>query len=304
MDEFSVSVGKQNASILVGRMGLEPVLSPTTDTNHKTRAGETGEQNNYPASDQATPNVFLPCRSDLVSVPVEEKENGLRSLKPRFEDELHKHIPENSPLLQSIRSRDSSALIINEPNAAGASSPLHSLVGNLRHISSRCRSTALIIQDINPGWAQILLDEYPNSIDANFFLEHMARFDSFTATDKAVEQLRGDIDRCRLKTNLSSSPIEGLRRIKRIEFEFFDRPPASHGNHIDMLFDDVTKDGVPPGTFYARDSRRDVFEQATDGSWKKLSTRMSWCKLDEHIRKVSGPSKASISIADQTKTSY
>lgn len=285
MDEFSVSVGKQNAGLLAGRMDLKPGLSSAMDSDQRTQTGETGgtgEQHNRLASDQVTSDLLLPCTNDPVPDPIGDVKTGFCSLTTRFIDELHKHIPENSALMQSIRSRDSSALIINELNADGAASPLDNLVDNLRHISSRRRSTALVIKDINPDWAQALLDEYHNSISATFFLEHMARFDSFSATEKAVEQLKGDVEKYCLETKLSISLIESERKIKKIGLEFR-RPPASNGNHIDILLDDVRKETIPPDALYSGTTRRDVFEQTTDGSWKKLSTRMSWCRLNESI---------------------
>lgn len=285
MDEFTFSIGNQNASILAGRHDFYPSFCSTP--NEQAYTEEIEKQDECAAGVQSTTDSSTLYEEILVPNRSEDNATGLHATARPFSDEIHGYIPKDSALMRSISRRRPIALLIDESVVKDETSALDSLIGDLRDISSsKSACAALIIEDINPDWAQALQAEYPDFLSSKFLVEHMAQLDSSLATKEAIEELKIDIKRCCPRTKLTASDVEGPREVKKTELEFFDQSPAINGNHIDMLIVDIAHGHIPSNARCSEEARQDIFERTVGGSWRKISTRISWCKLDANIRET------------------
>ena len=216
MEELSDSIGRQNATLLMtGRSSLMPLFdSSTLSVGNSTTNGyqDQGDTSN------TGPNGAVP---------------NLES----FSETLRTYIPEDSILMQSITSRKTSAVFMNEQNPNGFENgrSIAYLLSKMR-VSSETGGSALIIQDIDQFWAQRLLKEFPESVHRAFLAHHMIRLDSFSATDRTIERLEEDMIRNRHGAKLESRLFN---RHKSVEFVFPTPSLDINGCHLDCLFQTI-----------------------------------------------------------------
>jgi hypothetical protein len=70
---------------------------------------------------------------------------------------------------------------------------------------------------------------------------------------------------------------------KTTEFRFPSRPMGTNGFHIDVLIETREAKSCPSDMPFSHGPRRDVFEKSTTNHWRRTSTRLSWCQLDENL---------------------
>ena len=196
-----------------------------------------------------------------------------------FADGLSAYIPVETVLMRSIRERIPQSLFVNERYSSGCA--IHDLNGGvLQDLYAKSASPtggALIVQDINQEWAEILHAGFPESVHPTFLAEHMIRLDDTSATDTALEQLKKDID--------SSCPDTKMERTRptndrfSVEFEFPSQSPKHKGLHVDFLFETAELERLPSDLLFSDRSRRNVFEKDASDNWRRISHRVSWCRL-------------------------
>jgi hypothetical protein len=265
MEEFSDSIGRQNAKLLMtGRSSPAPPLDPSTLSFGKPTTKSYHDQGKTSNTGQ---NETVP------------------TLEP-FAETLKTYIPEDSVLMQSITRRKPSAVFMNEQNPHGFENgrSIAYLLDKMR-VSSQTGGSALIIQDVDQFWAQRLLLEFPRSVHRAFLAHHMIRLDSFSATDQTLEKLEEDITRnhqgAKLETHL-------FNRHKSVEFVFPTPSTDISGCHLDCLFQNIEESGnaVPLHVPFSDGPRKDLFEKDQFDVWRRTSTRLSWCRLKEHFCKI------------------
>ena len=126
-----------------------------------------------------------------------------------FAETLRKLIPEDSLLMHSIKERKSSAVFIHEGSLKGkglASVPESNVIEYQQQHNKLLDSTRLceiisahrlqsgssvwIMEDINLEWAQVMLSEFPGTLNQTFLAQHMIRLNSTGVNDLTVQQLR------------------------------------------------------------------------------------------------------------------
>jgi hypothetical protein len=61
---------------------------------------------------------------------------------------------------------------------------------NLRTSQPLLDCKVLIVEDIKPDLAELLLSEFPETVNQEFFMNNMVRFDSCLVTDESIKRLR------------------------------------------------------------------------------------------------------------------
>jgi hypothetical protein len=203
-----------------------------------------------------------------------------------FIDELSAYIPKDSALMRSIRDRKPQGLLINERYPVGCK--IDDLSGGLlQDLVADSKSPmggALIIQDINQDWAEIVRSEFPKSVHTTFLAEHMVRLDGKSITEAPMRQLGKQIGNVcpDARVRVTHFSDECLA----VDFGFPFRLPKHKGLHIDFLFQTMGLERVPMDYSFLDGTRRTVYEKDASNHWRRVSHRMSWCQLSEKFCKV------------------
>jgi hypothetical protein len=203
-----------------------------------------------------------------------------------FTEELSAYIPKDSILMRSIRDRKPEGLLFNERYTVGCK--IHDLEGGVLQdmLESSKFSTggALIIQDINQHWAEMLRSEFPGSARTTFLAEHMVRLDAESVTEANLRQLGKEIGSVCPKARMKVKDFSD--ECLAVDFGFPFRLPKHEGMHIDFLFDTVGLERVPSDYSFLDGTRQTVYEKGASNRWRRASHRMSWCKLAEQFCKT------------------
>lgn len=279
MEELSSSIDHQNAAILMGHSVVSIPDSTSASPLNRQPHPEKDFPKQYEGQAGATENYIEAL------IPTAKEENEPKSMEKSFADDLDQYMPKDSILRRSIRERRPDGLLIDEHYASGCKIDRLSLsfLEGVRADATLMSGTALIIQDINQDWAQVLLSKFPRSIHSAFLAEHMIRIDSALATDEAIEQLRKDISKSSPGTKLTYGMT---KRRKTTEFEFPRRSSEDNGLHLDILFETNKYSPIPSEIPFSDGPRRDVFEKDSSNHWRRASTRLSWCQLEENFCKI------------------
>jgi hypothetical protein len=141
----------------------------------------------------------------------------------------------------------------------------------------------LIIQDVNEDWAHSLCSAFPKTAHSAFLAEHMIRIDSKIANDEVLEQLSNEMVENNPDTKLSYE-VMGCR--KTTELWLLSRPLEPVGSHVDVLIETSESKSCPSDMPFSHGPRRDVFEKSPTNHWRRTSTRLSWCQLDENLCRI------------------
>lgn len=283
MEELSFLIDHQNATMLLSQASdSRPDSKLATPPNRQLHKWETENPLSLEESQSQAGAAEKPI--NIFTSEMDDKDKSSPT-NISFADDLDEYISEDSVLRRSIRQRTPDGLLINEHYASGCKidrlSP--SFLEDVRADSMALGGTALIIQDINQDWAQVLLSKFPMTVHSAFLAEHMTRIDSACATDGAIEQLRKDIAKGSSGTRLTYKITE---RRKTTEFEFPLRSSESSGLHLDILLETNKYSPIPSEIPFSDGPRRDIFEKDPSNHWRRASTRLSWCKLEENFCKI------------------
>jgi hypothetical protein len=314
MEELCRSIGHQNAAILTGRSaGFAPSSTPvalgcqqpyaqrarTQEDTRKAHDGVDDGEKSFTTSDSEESNKGLGHESidgsftddgelSVRTKDCEEHAEGRKheSVGGSFTEELSAYVPKDSILMRSIRDRKPQGLLFNERYTVGCK--IHDLEGGILQdmLESSKFSTggALIIQDINQQWAEILHTQFPASARTTFLAEHMVRLDAESVTEADMRQLGKEIGNvcpdARMKVKDFSDECLA------VDFGFPFRLPKHEGMHIDFLFDTVGLERVPSDYSFLDGTRQTVYEKDASSRWRRASHRMSWCKLAEKFCKT------------------
>jgi hypothetical protein len=152
-----------------------------------------------------------------------------------FEEVLRKYIPENSFWMHCIKDRQTQAWLMDgkSPHTASNSlSDLDSRLEGLRADRPLTTSRVLVLEDINPKWAQKLLSKSPHSVHPSFLAQNMMRFDSCSVTDKAIKELELNFGKTSPASGLTFGHDDG-----RLEWTISGFPPPAtevKGFHMDF----------------------------------------------------------------------
>jgi hypothetical protein len=152
---------------------------------------------------------------------------------------------------------------------------------NLRTSQPLSDCSVLIVEDIKPDLAELLLSEFPETVNQEFFMNNMVRFDSCSVTDESIKRLRHTMSARHHGPQLEDNPADGNVKLSNI-------PPLSpylNGFHLDY--------NIRPTISYKSLStlrtleglRSDHFEKNLSDFWRRTSTRLSVCQLENQLCK-------------------
>lgn len=285
MEELCRSIGHQNATILSGRSaGPAPPLAPVTLSCQQPYAERSQGHGDKEKMQDGTDDG----ESSVETNNSEENDKGLEheSVGLSFTDEISAYIPKDSVLMRSMRNRKPEGLFVNERYLAGCkiNALEDGVLQDLLADSNSSTGGALIIQDVNPDWAEILHSEFPKSAHTTFFAEHMVRLDDESITEASMRQLGKEIG------NLCPDARMGVKNFSdeslAVDFGFPFRLPKHNGLHIDFLFQTVGPEHVPTEYSFLGGTRQTVYEKDSSNNWRRASHRISWCQLGEKFCKI------------------
>jgi hypothetical protein len=271
---------------------MEPLCTSTDPQHAKTLTGQAGSK--YPDQQchaqnherdnlrnaQSTAGADEKSAASRPSVKRDrERPNPMRK---SFADDLDEFVPKDSLLRRSITKRKPSGLLINELYPSGCNiTQLDSVfLEEVRADSVPSGGTALIIEDVNQDWADSLCSAFPNTAHSAFLAEHMIRIDSAMANDDVLERLSNEMVEYNPDTKLDYGVMGSC---KTTEFRFPSRPMETNEFHIDVLIETSEAKSCPSDMPFSHGPRRDVFEKSITNHWRRTSTRLSWCQLDENL---------------------
>jgi hypothetical protein len=261
-----------------------PSLAPVTlswQQQHaeRSRIHEDEEEVQDGTDDGETPIETNDCEEN-------DKERQHESTGGSFTDELSAYIPKESVLMRSMRNRKSEGLFVSERYPVGCKidSLEDVLLQDLLADSSSSTGGALIIQDINQDWAEILHSEFPKSAHTTFFAEHMVRLDGVSITDASMKQLAKDIGTVCPDARMGEKHFGD--KCLALDFGFPFRLPKHNGFHIDFLFQTMGLERVPTKYSFLGGTRQTVYEKDASNHWRRASHRISWCQLGEQFCKI------------------
>ena len=284
MEEFCHSIGHQNATILTGSSAdFAPLLASVPLSRQQPHAEIAEDQEDT----TDTQNSADSGEDSVETNAHQENAKGERDgVEKSFADALHAYIPEDSILMRSIRDRKPHAQFISEryPVGCHVNDLEDCALRELLVESELYNGGALIIQDVNRDWAEILRSEFPESVYTTFLAEHMIRLDAASTTDAALEQLEKDISSGCPDTKMEVNRSDDGRLV--VDFRTPYQTPKDKGLHIDFLFETMRMKRVPAGFSFSGGTRRIIFEKDLSNHWRRASHRMSWCQLGERFCKI------------------
>jgi hypothetical protein len=272
MEPLCTPTGPQNAKTLTGQADSIKLDQQCHAQKHNERDNLRNAQSTAGADDMSA-----------ASRPsVKGNKERTNSMRKSFADNLDEIIPKDSLLRRSITERKPSGLLINELYPSGCNTnQLDSVfLEEVRADSVPSGGTALIIQDVNQDWANSLCSAFPRITHSSFLAEHMIRIDSAIANDEVLERLSNEMVENNPDTKLDYGVMGSC---KTTEFRFPSRPMGTNGFHIDVLIETREAKSCPSDMPFSHGPRRDVFEKSTTNHWRRTSTRLSWCQLDENL---------------------
>lgn len=285
MDELCHSIGIQNATILTGRsLGPAPSLAPATISCPQPHAVKANPQEDTRKAQAGADDG----EKSVTSNDSDETKIGQKheSVSLSFADELSAYIPKESVLMRSIRDRKPQGLFVAERYPIGCK--IHGLgndiLQDLLADSNASTGGALIIQDINQDWAEILRSEFPDSVHTTFLAEHMVRLDEDSITEASLSQLGKEMGNICPDAKLKAENFSDKCLAIDIGFPF--RPPEHDGLHIDFVFETARLERVPMDYSFKGGTRRTVYEKDASEHWRRASQRASWCQLGEQFCKI------------------
>ena len=285
MEELCHSIGNQNATILTGRpAGSVPLLAPVTFPSQGPYAGKAKNQQYT----RKTQDGVEYGKKSVISDDSEgtDKEREHESADGSFAEELGAYIPKDSVLMQSIRDRKTQGLFFSERYPVGCK--IHDLKGGLLQDllvdSNSSTGGALIVQDINQDWAEILRYELPGAARTTFLAEHMIRLDAKSVTEPILRQLGMEIGNVCPDARMKAKHFSD--ECLAIDFGFPFRLPKHEGLHIDFLSDTIGLERVPLDYSFLDGTRKTVYEKDASNHWRRASQRISWCKLGDQFCKT------------------
>jgi hypothetical protein len=232
----------------------------------------------------------------------ENDQNNAGAVKKSLVDTLKELIPERSVLMRSIQKRVSSAvwMIDKDPRDDRISSAMETEPGGsqtnhckslqelenfIRTCSTVSGAVALIVEDIDLQWAQPILSRFPESVSPAFLAQHMVRLDSTATTDADIQKLQHDISMHCPGTDLVSRRLGNRYSRKLIDLAFPATTKSHTGEaHIDCSLSGTLIGDLSPPAFTLDRARQDVFEEVRPKVWRRVTTRISWCRLEENLR--------------------
>lgn len=285
MEELCLSVGNQNATILTGRSaGSAPLLAPVTISCQQPYAGKSKDQEYTRKTKAGADGGERPVISNDSEETDRRREHGF--VDGSFTEELSAYIPKDSVLMRSIRNRKTQGLFFSERYPVGCK--IHDLEGGLLQDllidSNSSTGGALIIQDINQDWAEILRSEFPESARTTFIAEHMVRLDGKSVTEESMRQVGKEIGEVCPDARMRAKHFSD--ECLAVDFGFPFRLPKHEGLHIDFLFDTIGLERVPLDYSFLDGTRQTVYEKDASNHWRQASQRISWCKLGDQFCKT------------------
>lgn len=285
MEELCRSIGIQNATILTGRSAhsapsLAPVRIPCQEPHAEKAKPQEDTRNTQAGTDDGEKSV--------TSDDSEENKIGQehKSVDVSFIDELSAYIPKESVLMRSIRDRKPQGLFVAERYPIGCKirGLENDILQDLLADSNASTGGALIIQDINNDWAEILHSEFPESVHTTFLAEHMIRLDEDSITEASLSQLGKEIGNICPDARLKAEHFSDKCLAIDIGFPF--RSPEHDGLHIDFVFETARLERVPMDYSFKGGTRRTVYEKDASEHWRRASQRVSRCQLGEQFCKI------------------
>jgi hypothetical protein len=285
MDELCLSIANQNATILTGRsVGSVSLLAPATFPPQGPYAGKAKNQQYTRKRQDSVDDGGKSIQSN----DSEETDKGREheSLRGSFTEELSAYIPKDSVLMRSIRDRKTQGLFFSERYSVGCK--IQDLEGDLLQDlladSNSSTGGALIVQDINQDWAEILRSEFPRAARTTFLAEHMLRLDESSVTEASMKQLGKEIGNVCPDARMKAKHFSD--ECLAVDFGFPFRLPKHEGLHIDILFDTIGLERVPLDYSFLEGTRQTVYEKDASNHWRQASHRISWCKLSDQFCKT------------------
>jgi hypothetical protein len=206
-----------------------------------------------------------------------------------FVEALREYMPEESGLMRCIKRRQTRAWLMDGksfPTTTISLSNLGTRLGELHTQPARANDCVLVLEDINPSWAQKLLSEFPQSVHHMFLAQNMMRFDSGSVTDEAIKTLELDFRNISPASRLAFNHDDDS-----LEWTISGFPPSAKetkGFHMDCDVRAMMKFRFErSGTALRRvvGLRSDSFEKDFWGKWRRTSTRLSVCQLEAQLCK-------------------
>lgn len=205
---------------------------------------------------------------------------------------LERLLPEDSSIMRSILAREPRNLFVNgnQPQGIELSFTDFSRYTN----ETPAGGSALIIQDVNIGWADFLLSQFDTSLSTTFFAKHMFRLDSSSISGETANEASMNLKSLRTMlrlhcpgTLLESSPASDDWLTVQLSTDLPTDLQNDKGFHVDCDLSSLTKRN--PNIYYQapESAKWDVFERhvSKDTQWRSIRTRISWCQLDQHLCK-------------------
>ena len=283
MEELCRSVGHQNATILTGRSAA-PSLAPATLSCQHPYAEKAKPHEDTRKTQAGTDDGEKPVTTNDSEETKIGQEN--KSADESFTDELSAYIPKDSILMRSIRNRKPQGLFVTERYPAGCKirSLENGLLQDMLDDSNSSTGGALIIQDVNQDWAEILRSEFPESVHTTFLAEHMIRLDVNSITEASLSRLGEEIGNICPGARLGEKYLSD--KCLAIDFGFPFRLPEHNGLHIDFVFETARLERVPMEYSFKGGTRRTVYEKDAFERWRRASQRVSWCQLGGQFCKI------------------
>ncbi|KAM0717871.1 hypothetical protein Q7P37_006203 [Cladosporium fusiforme] len=247
-----------------------------------------------------------PYGNDAHGTPAQASEHaaaatGLDGMS--FEDTLWKYIPEDSDLALSIKQRkcvysfrgDNSFTLGPEEAVLSA----HEVLGYFSDLygpSSPIHRT-LIIQDINLDWCKALCSGFPGAIDPDFIARHIIHFDKLPAVYE-MEDLQNDLTK---RYPHAGTSIESSGNFLGVQMSLSNYAIGGNGFHIDLQIEPSSSE-AQQHIRYLRNARPfasqwDFFERDESNKWRRRSTRVSCCRLEECFCKSEGSYHSQSTVA-------
>jgi hypothetical protein len=118
--------------------------------------------------------------------------DNVLEVTPTFRDTLQRLLPKESSIMRSIEARVPRSVFINVDEPQGVELEPSNWKNHIH--KAHAGGSALIIQDINVTWADLLISDFADSLSDAFFAEHMIRVDSSLIVGKTALEALADLE--------------------------------------------------------------------------------------------------------------
>jgi len=286
-------------ALSIDRCTVEDLVRTSAPSVPECRQGQlpesTGVSQHYTTLFDKLPHTGEPVVSSESS-DCDQEDAGMTGTL--LEDIIGEYVPKGSDLELAARHRRSSSWFVRNDGTVWGPRMRLALDGMEAHhgwweSDSSTRKGLLIVQDINLEWCMALHAKYPEALPPEHLVGHVVRFEEDLLSPENSEHIQSDL---RMRYPDSGVTVSSEGNFMAIKMHYGPQCPTRPGTSFDINLTLETPSAEARAHLSALhtqnsldvdlDCRQDVFEKGRTNTWRRISARTSFFRLETDLCKT------------------